>query len=101
MTLDDAIAILLSYTKNPQLGDARVQAEQAARLVADEVGIIRQRYADQECQRYGDIIFYSLTPEQYTAAIKESQARHPHLWTGRYVPASTPPKDAPVYPAQE
>ncbi len=50
--------------------------------IVDAVELMRQRYADRELARMGDIMRRAVTAEQFSNAQRESQQNAPELWRG-------------------
>ncbi len=50
--------------------------------IVDAVELMRQRYADRELSRMGDIMRRAVTADAFIAAQRESQQNVPELWRG-------------------
>lgn len=83
MTYAEAITTLTDYIVAAKPSPAQRQAVDAIAAIADELDLIRRRYADKEAVRLGHIVRHALTPEQYYAAEQAARAEHPEAWAGR------------------
>ena len=82
MTIEQAVATLNLYILS-NAGVSQRQAIEALDALQDEIGLIRQRYADKEAVRLGHIVREGMTAAQYHAAEARARAAHPEAWAGR------------------
>ncbi len=79
MALDDDLAVIGRFIANDA---TRTEAHDAYKRVLDAVELMRQRYADRELARMGDIMRRAVTADAFIAAQRESQQQAPELWRG-------------------
>ena len=82
-------------TIESQIADLRLLIRGSSKALAalndieDAITLIRQRYADKECQRLTAVVRVLTGGDErrYYAAVAEAQKLHPELWQNVYVKA--------------